>query len=254
MKAALLLVSWLAATASAGTLPLDGGEPGRAYREFLEAAAARDWRALHGVMTARGFGQLTQERLGGFSDPTGAEVVVRGQQDGPRAELEVELRNQVSPDFTRSTTGAALLVLEGGRWRVAIDEGDPGSAPLAFETAETVRRLREMAGFLEGMLMEGRLPATVSGKQLASAVAIPGFQPYDADGWGRPLVYRKHESGHAFVLISPGGDGTEDAGRYDAGGMPKPAAVEETEEPGADVVVASPGPMFLRYPKGAAID
>jgi hypothetical protein len=74
------------------------------------------------------------------------------------------------------------------------------------------------------------------------------------DGWGRPLAYRLHGTQRAYVLVSLGRDGKPEADRYLPNGLPKPGEVMVTTTPDDDIIVAGPGPMFLRYPAGAIVE
>ena len=253
-----LVVSSLASPAWAqqSVLPEGGGAPGQAYREFMKASAALDWRALHRVTTPAFFAGLTQELLTSASQiPEGAEILLSGTRQGARAELKVEIRLHPSPGVTRSSTSRAVMVLDNTQWKAADDERDGAASPLAFEAAETVRRMRELGGYLDGRKFEaGVYPKAATATELARGLTSKSFpHPYATDAWGNPLVYRLHETQKAYVLLSYGRDGKPEAGRYDAKGVPKAFVKEETVEPDADIVMTV-GASFLRYPRGAIIN
>jgi hypothetical protein len=258
MKILAALALLLAATPGSALedLPAGGGEPGKVYRDFMAATEARDWRTLHRVTTNKMFA-LLPEMLGGPTEPLprDVEILVRGQQDGDRAEIEVELQRRQG-STTTSSTSRALLLRHGGVWRVASSETEEPVPPLSFEAAETMRRMRELGGALDArrFMGTGPFPRTGTAKEVAALVAPADGPPLPTtDAWDNPFAYRYVTADDVYVLVSHGQGGAPEATLYDASGIPKPAAAGATTDPKADLIMAS-FRRFVRYPQGAVTE
>jgi len=122
------------------------------------------------------------------------------------------------------------------------------SAPVAFEAAETMRKMRDdLSVALSDVSSE--FP-----KDLAALIKLLGPKyPEEVqlkDAWGNPFRYLLDETHQMPCLISFGANGEAEAGRYDAAGMPKSLEQETTTDPNADIVLC--GRYFLRHPEGTS--
>jgi hypothetical protein len=251
-----VIVAALFAGLAAAPGPEGGGAAGQAYREFFTAAGARDWRTLYRVTTPSFFQHLSQADLAQMPSPLPphARLIVSGPAEGDATVLEVEIKVE-DPGGARSSILSTPMRRRAGQWKVAYaDTDDGGHDPvLAFEGAETVRRMRELAMALEGY----RFRHDVYPKDAAALAASLSPEPLAvfprADAWGNAFAYRVDPSLKGYLLISFGADGKEDAGIYAPSGVPKKMDLEITTDPKADIVVRS-GFVFMRAPQGAVLD
>ena len=251
-----VIVAALFAGLAAAPGPEGGGAPEKAYREYFDALGKRDWKTLYRFTTPAVFQRLSQADLAEFPSPLppNTQLIVSGSPQGETAVLKIQVKT-VDADGSRSSTISTPMRLVGGQWKVSHGESDDGGHDrvLAFEIAETVRRMRELAGALEGY----RGKHDVYPKDAAALATSLSPKPLPVfprtDAWGKPFVYRVDPSGQGYLLISFGADGKEDVGIYNANGVPKKMERETTTDPNADVVVGY-GYMFLRAPQGAVVD
>ena len=241
---------------AASPLPEGGGAPGKAYREYEHALIARDWQTLHRVTTPVVFQSMSSILLSDVprQPPANVELTLSGTSDGSTATLEVRREN--------TRTGTSLersvpMLLQAGQWRVSTGEfeKDPGAPVLAFQPAETVRRMNQVYGRLEFVRSESlhhRVPKDLAG--LGALVREGGGTDIPlSDAWGTPFAYRVHPTLEGYLLISFGADGKPDADIYDASGVPRSLDQVITTDPNADIVVGSGSLYFLRYPQGTKV-
>jgi hypothetical protein len=236
--------------------PEDGGAPGKAYREYFDALGKRDWKTLYRVTTPIVYQHITQAELAEVPSPLppNARLILSGSAEGDTAVLRVELRIE-DTDGARSDTNEAPMRLQGGQWKVSRGETDDGGSlpALAFEPAETVRRMRELASALEFFRFKHDAYPKDAAAFPASLSPMPLPQIPGADAWGTPFAYRVDPTLRGYLLISFGADGKPDAGVYDAAGILKSFEPATTTDPKADIIVRS-GFVFLHAPRGAVLD
>jgi Type II secretion system (T2SS), protein G len=240
--------------AAASPLPEGGGAPGKAYREYEHALIARDWQALHRLTTPLLFQNLSSVLLSDVPRvaPANMELILSGTSEGGTATLGVRREDTRTGNSKESSVP---MLLQAGQWRVSTGEIERDLAPvLPFQPAETVRRMNEVYGILEGvrsMSEHQRVPKDVAGL----AALLRGRDGTDvplSDAWGTPFAYRVHPTQQGFMLISFGADGKPDADIYDASGVSRSLDQTATTDPNADIVVGSGRLYFLRYPQGTA--
>ena len=227
-------------------LPADGGAPGKAFRDYYAAAAAKDRRAMFRLTTVPAYFEAVS-RLD--QDATAGEIAISGTQKGDVALLEIVISRKDGPSTHSSKSPGVPMRLDHGQWKLATGSERPGPLPVvSFESAETVRKMGAIASRLEQYReADGSYPNAADVPALLKLLPAAPEEGLESDAWGRPLSYRLHQRG--YFLTSLGADGTLDAGIYDGEGTPKDLGPVATKDPAADIILRALS-MPCRYPEG----